>query len=90
MKKRPITRKEARERAYRYLLRKMFTGAVVKDGAKAEWRPSYPQGGIQKEDVWLIYLREFPAKPIFRSSHVIVVSKKSGRVVYDGSANDEG
>lgn len=46
-------------------------------------------GGETLENCWITYLRE--SEPMaLRSSTMLAVSKSTGRVVYFGSANDEG
>ena len=56
----------------------------VLDGADAKVR-AY---NVQTADTWIIY-RHNPELSI-RSSDVVVISKRTGRVIYDGSAHDEG
>ena len=62
--------------------------AKVADGAgvrlniynRAHWKP---------DQVWVVYKN--PDDPMsLKSSDVIVVSKRTGRVLYEGSAGDEG
>ncbi len=62
----------------------MFKGATVRDGAEA--------GGnlynVRREDTWVVYKK---CRGIgLRSSDVVVEFKRTGRVLYEGSANDEG
>ena len=79
-----ITRAEARRRAERHVLNRMFKGATVRDGAQA--------GGnlynVRREDTWVVYKKCRGMG--LRSSDVVVVCKRTGRVLYEGSANDEG
>lgn len=83
-KARLITRAEARRRAEQYVLKRMFKGATVRDGAQA--------GGnlynVRRADTWVVYrkCREMG----LRSADVVVVCKRTGRVLYEGSAHDEG
>ena len=44
-----------------------------------------------KEDCWTIYAPWLDGKggSMLRSSRIIMVSKKTGEILYDGSANDE-
>jgi hypothetical protein len=62
----------------------MFKGAKVRDGAEAG-------GGIynvRRADTWVVYKN--PRVSAFRSADVVVVCKRTGRVLYEGSAHDEG
>ncbi len=45
-----------------------------------------------KESCWVVYAPWFDGKDgkALRSSRIIMISKKSGEILYDGSANDEG
>ncbi len=79
-----ITQAEARRRAERHVLNRMFKGATVRDGAEA--------GGniynVRREDTWVVYKKCRGMG--LRSSDVVVVCKRTGRVLYEGSAHDEG
>jgi hypothetical protein len=45
---------------------------------RGEWKPG---------DVWVVY--KHPANPMtLRSSEMVVVCKRTGRILYDGSAGD--
>jgi hypothetical protein len=83
-KRRFITRAEARRRAVRHVLNRMFKGATVRDGVEA--------GGniynVRREDTWVVYKKCRGMG--LRSSDVVVVCKRTGRVLYEGSAGDEG
>ncbi len=59
----------------------------LKPGAEEPMIYNRPQG-----DCWVIYAPWMDGKDgsTLRSSRVILVSKKSGEILYDGSANDEG
>lgn len=80
-----ITRAEARQRAERYVLNRMFKGATVRDGVKA----GCITYNVRREDTWVVYKNE-NGPPKFKSSEVVVVCKRTGRVLYEGSAHDEG
>ena len=82
-----ITRAEARRRAERYVFDRMFGGAEVRDGAKAKLC-IYNRGDWSPENVWVVYKN--PKEIALKSSDVILVCKRTGRVLYEGSANDEG
>jgi len=44
------------------------------------------------EDCWYVFAPwgNRPDGSMLRSSHLFIISKKTGRVLYNGSANDEG
>jgi hypothetical protein len=86
-RRRFITRAEARRRAERYVLNRMFKGATVSDGAKAKLR-IYNRGDWSPENVWVVYKN--PKEIALQSADVILVCKRTGRVLYEGSAGDEG
>jgi len=79
-----ITRAEARRRAERHVLNRMFKGATVRDGTEA--------GGnlynVRRADTWVVYKN--PKEFALKSSNVVVVCKRTGRVLHEGSAGDEG
>jgi hypothetical protein len=79
-----ITRAEARRRAERHVLNRMFKGATVRDGAVV----GHNLYGVRREDTWVVYKN--PREVALRSADVVVVCKRTGRVLYEGSANDEG
>ena len=83
-KKTFISRVEARQRAERHVISQMFKGAKVRDGAKSGHR-AY---NVRREDTWVVY-KKLPGTDL-RSSDIIVVCKRTGRVLYEGSAHDEG
>ena len=82
-----ITRAEARRRAERYIFDRMFGGAEVRDGAKAKFC-IYNRGDWSPENVWVVYKN--PKEIALKSADVILVCKRTGRVLYEGSAGDEG
>jgi hypothetical protein len=88
-KKQFITRAEARRRAERHVLNRMFKGATVRDGAKSRWCVYDPTGKLAGREVWLVYKN--PDNPLeLKSASIIAVCKRTGRVLYEGSAHDEG
>jgi len=88
-KKQFITRAEARQRAQQYVLNRMFKGAAVRDGAKARWCVYDPTGKLAGRKVWLVYKN--PDNPLeLKAASIIAVCKRTGRVLYEGSAHDEG
>lgn len=42
------------------------------------------------DDVWCVLCSAHPGKLMLASSRAIVISKDTGQILYDGSANDEG
>jgi hypothetical protein len=72
-----------RQRAARRVLDRIFKGATVQDGLET--------GGsfynVRREDTWLVYKND---PPVIKSSNVVVICKRTGRVLYEGSAADEG
>jgi len=83
-----ITPAEARRRAGRHVLRRIFEGATVRDGAAARLN-IYTRGSWKGKDVWVVYKN--PDNPLeLKSSSIVVVGKRTGRVLYDGLAGDEG
>jgi hypothetical protein len=82
-----ITSAEARRRAERHVLDWMFRGATVRDGANARLR-IYNRGDWSANNVWVVYKN--PKEIALKSAEVILVCKRTGRVLYEGSAGDEG
>jgi hypothetical protein len=82
-----ITRREARHRAERYVLDRLFKGALVRDGAKVRLGIYFRDKWTAK-DVWVVYQDSDGCG--FKSSYVVLVCKRTGRVLYEGSAGDEG
>lgn len=83
-----ITPAEARRRAARHVLNRMFKGAQVADGAEVRLG-IYIQGKWKPAEVWIVYKNPDDSMAL-KSSHIIVVSKRTGRVLYEGPAGDEG
>ncbi len=85
-----ITQAEARRRAGRHVLKRLLRGATVRDGQAARWDVYDPTGKLARKEVWLVYPNpEMPTAEL-RSSKVILVCKRTGQVLYEGSAHDEG
>jgi len=86
---RRITRAGARRLAAQHAVKAIFRGSTVKDGAEAGLRtyalPKLPAG----KDVWVVYLND-ENPMILKSSEIVVICKRTGRVLYAGSACDEG
>lgn len=87
-RKRRITRAGALARAGRHLLDLMFKGATVLDGEDA-WIKTY---GVRHKDTWVVYKNPNYRADGFalKSSDVVVVCKRTGRVLYEGPAGGEG
>jgi hypothetical protein len=85
-KKQFITRAEARRRAERHVLNRMFKGATVLDGAEPSWNIF----GVRREDTWVVLKNDQGDRLALKSSDMVVVCKRTGRVLYDGPAQDEG
>lgn len=82
-----ITPAEARRRAARHVLNRMFKGAQVADGSTVHL--GIYSGNWKAAEVWIVYKN--PENPMaMKSSDIVVVSKRTGRVLYEGSAGDEG
>ena len=83
-RRRFITRAGALRRAGRHVLDRMFKGATVRDGEEARIN-TY---NVRLKDTWVVYKN--CAMTGLRASDVVVVCKRTGRVLYEGSAGDEG
>jgi hypothetical protein len=59
----------------------------VRDGATVRLG-IYCRGGWTASDVWVVYKN--PEQVALKSAEVVLVPKRTGRVVYEGSAGDEG
>jgi hypothetical protein len=81
-----ITRAGARRRAERHVLARIFKGAGVRDGAKVRLG-IYLRGDYSANDVWVVYKNSESFG--LKSSDVVLVSKRTGRVLYEGSACGE-
>ena len=92
MKRKPkiISRTESLRQAGKFLIRSLLHGAKVKDGAATRWSPSYGSKSFNPSKVWVVFLQQRGDEISLRSSEVIAVCKRTGRVLYHGSANDEG
>jgi hypothetical protein len=82
-----ITRAQARRLASRHVVDRIFKGATVQDGAQAKLRIYIP-GNWSVKDTWVVYKN--PEEIALRSSDIVVICKRTGRVLYEGSAHDEG
>jgi hypothetical protein len=82
-----ITHAEARRRAERHVINQMFKGATVRDGAEVRLG-IYTRSNWTGKDVWVVYKNA--GENALKSSEVVLVCKRTGRVLYAGSACDEG
>jgi hypothetical protein len=64
----------------------MFDGASVEDGATANC-DAY---GVRRNGVWVVFPKIDHDPWVLRSSSVVVVCKCTGKVLFSGSAQDEG
>ncbi len=62
----------------------MFKGATVRDGEEATTN-AY---NVRQRDTWVVYKNQ-PLTGL-RASDVVIVCKRTGRVLFEGSAGDEG
>lgn len=88
LKNRFVTRSEARTLAARYAAKRMFEGATVLDGVEAGSSICMRVGSTAK-DLWVVYKND--DNPMFlKSADIIAICKRTGRVLYEGTAGDEG
>jgi hypothetical protein len=86
-KKQLVTRAEARRRAERHVLHRMFKGAAVRDGTDVPLNIY----DVRTEDTWVVQKNDQgDQSALLKSSDVVVVCKRTGTVLYDGPAHDEG
>jgi hypothetical protein len=90
-----VTREEAAKITEQFLKESAWAGFSVghvyswneiKDRRFSPWftRP------IQLDRCWIVYLDTPCCGTVIMSSEIVIVSKKTGEVLYRGSANDEG
>jgi len=83
-----ISQAAALRSAARHVVNRLFNCAKVVDGAGVRLS-IYGHGNRKPDQVWVVF-KNPDARMELRSSEIIVVSKRSGRVLYEGSAGDEG
>ena len=83
-RRRFITRAGALRRAGRHVLDRMFKDATVRDGEEA----CINAYNVRRRDTWVVYKN--CATMGLRASDVVVICRRTGRVLYEGSAGDEG
>ncbi|MDD5476134.1 MAG: hypothetical protein PHU03_06430 [Syntrophales bacterium] len=88
----PITRQKALENALHHIIRRIQSSNV--DGWECyEDQPANCRiYNMPKEPCWFVYVPWGDGYDgcMLRSSRVILVSKQTGKILYDGSAGDEG
>ncbi|MFM8468798.1 MAG: hypothetical protein ACKODH_02325 [Limisphaerales bacterium] len=84
-RKLPMAAAEARRRAVRRVVRRTLTHLRVPDGKHADMSVY----DLPRESVWVVF-KQARGVPALRSAEVIVVCQRTGRILYDGPANDEG
>lgn len=93
----PIAREQATEIAEDYLGARLdkhpayrIWSVTTSDKIRGRKPAPYLVGPERLEDCWIVYLERVPGLPVICSSTIMLVSKADGRVVYFGSAADEG
>ena|GEM_PF-658019 len=86
---RRITRAGARRLAAQHAVEATFRGSTVKDGAEAGLSDFKLPASLTGKDVWVVN-QNYGDTMTLKSSEIVVVCKRTGRVVYAGSACDEG
>jgi hypothetical protein len=66
------------------VLDRMFKGATVRDGTETR----ISAYNVRPKDTWVVYKNICDSG--LRSSDVVVICKRTGRVLYEGAADDEG
>jgi hypothetical protein len=88
-----ITSAEALANAQKHVLEKIFGGRTVVDGAQIVFH-AYISGQAEwkVQDTWAVYTNRWPEEQelTIRASDVILICKRTGKVLYEGSAGDEG
>ena len=84
-RKRWITPEQARRLAARHMMPPMFDGVPVRDDVKARLLLY----GVPRKDVWVVFPKIERGQRLGPST-VVVVCKRTGRVLYVGEAEKEG
>ena len=91
IKSRPrITAAAARRRAAQFVLKKMFAGARACDGVKARFCIYDATGKLAGRRFWVVYPNMVGNPAEIKASEVVIVCQRSGKILYVGSARDEG
>jgi hypothetical protein len=83
--KKNISPAEARRRAARFVIGNLFKGVRVQDGATAKWNID----GVRRKDVWVVYRHQKRDDGWIPAQDLMVVCKRTGRVLYDRLAFPE-
>lgn len=84
-RKRSLSAAEARRRAIRHVVRRMFKDTQVVDGKHADMSVY----ALPREGVWVV-CKQARGVPALRTAEVIVVCQRTGKILYEGPTNDEG
>lgn len=83
-----ISPEQARRLAAQRMMSEMFDGVPVLDGMKV--RPGAHNYRVPRKGVWLVFPKIVNRPSGFYPSTIVVVCKRTGRVLCVGSAHDEG
>ena len=89
-RKAKITPMKALAIAARHVLSQMFLRAPVKDGSQVRLGIYDPTGKLAGKPVWAVYPNPRENQNEIKSSEVILVCQRTGKILYAGSAHDEG
>ena len=89
-RKKRLTPAEARRRAGQHVIKQMFTGARVSDGTGERMCIYDVTGELAGNPVWFVYPNPEGPSNVIRSSQVIAICQRTGKILYAGSAHDEG
>ena len=76
--------------AARHVLSQMFLRAPVKDGSQVRLSIYDPTGKLAGKPVWAVYPNPWENQNEIQASEVILVCQRTGKILYAGSAHDEG
>ena len=76
--------------AARHVLSQMFLRAPVKDGSQVRLSIYDPTGKLAGKPVWAVYPNPWENQNEIKASEVILVCQRTGKILYAGSAHDEG
>ncbi len=85
-----ITAIKAWQLAARHVLSQMFLRAPVKDGSQVRLGIYDPTGKLAGKPVWAVYPNPRENQNEIKASEVIIVCQRTGKILYAGSAHDEG
>ncbi len=84
--KKAISAVQARRLAARQVMARMFDGVPVQDGAEVKWSIF----NVRLKSAWVVFPKSEPDQTMrLGPSHVVVVSKRTGRVLYDGVTGED-